>query len=156
MGRSQEPDRQPGPVRADLVEYLIVTVGDVGGLPTVADALATLAAAGTVRILDLVVLACDHDGEVTVLELEAVPEMASLRDHPSAPGLFSERDIQRASLAVPGGAVGVVVVTEDRWAAPLSEAARSAGGRIVAGDRIPQRRVEAALAVLDPEGPGGS
>jgi hypothetical protein len=44
-------------------------------------------------------------------------------------------------------------VAEDRWAEQLSVAAREAGGHIVAGERIPSRRVEAALADrLDTEG----
>jgi hypothetical protein len=40
----------------------------------------------------------------------------------------------------------VVIVTEDRWAKPLSTAARRAGGQIIAGDRIPASRVESILA----------
>jgi hypothetical protein len=43
------------------------------------------------------------------------------------------------------------VLTEDRWATSLSMAARRAGGRIVAGDRIPPARVEAALIDDGPE-----
>jgi hypothetical protein len=37
-------------------------------------------------------------------------------------------------------------VAEDRWAEQLSLAARGVGGRIVAGERIPAPRVEAAVA----------
>ena len=43
------------------------------------------------------------------------------------------------------GMPGVVLVTEDLWAKSLSTAAQRAGGQIVAGERIPASRVEAAL-----------
>jgi hypothetical protein len=64
-------------------------------------------------------------------------------------------DIELAALAVQPNSVGLIVVTEDRWAQPLSKAAQGAGGRIVAGDRIPARRVEAMLAGQPDEGGTG-
>jgi hypothetical protein len=60
--------------------------------------------------------------------------------------MLNDHDVELASRALRPGITAVVVVVEDRWAASLSAAARSAGGQIVAGDRIPPRRVEAALA----------
>ena len=46
----------------------------------------------------------------------------------------------------------IVLVVEDRWAGPLSAAARDSGGEVLAGERIPRLRVEAALAGLRREG----
>ena len=133
------------PIRADLVEYLIVAVGDVDGLATVGEALARLVDEGTVRILDLVALVRHADGEVAVWEPEATPGLEDLIAPDARRQLLSTRDIERASAALRPGSAGVVVVTEDRWAEPLSTAARLAGGRIVAGDRIPPDRIEATL-----------
>jgi hypothetical protein len=70
--------------------------------------------------------------------------------------MLSENDIALASRALPPGTVGIVLVTEDRWAAPLSAAARRAGGLIVAGERIPPSRVEEVLADSAEEEQGGS
>jgi hypothetical protein len=75
-----------------------------------------------------------------------VPGMVDLVDHGAGRDLLSWRDIERAAAALRPGSAGVVVVTEDRWAEPLSTAARLVGGRIVAGDRIPPDRIEAALS----------
>jgi hypothetical protein len=155
MTSAPEPGHRSLEVRADLVEYLIVTVADLAGLPSVAGALTDLVSAGTVRVLDVVVLDCGESGDVTVREVEALPQMAALDGVLSSPGLLSERDIELSSFAVPRGEIGVVVVTEDRWAAPLSAAAEQAGGRIVAGDRIPARRIEAALTEQYEEQRGG-
>jgi hypothetical protein len=146
MGSDPDHGQDEVGVRADLVEYLIVAVADRSGLASVGQALAGLVEAGTVRLLDLVVVSCDEDGLVAVEEIDAEPALAALRAAPCDVDLLSERDIELSSLAIPPGSVGVVVVTEDRWAEPLSTAASRAGGRIVAGDRIPPSRVEAALA----------
>jgi hypothetical protein len=131
-------------VSPDLVEYLIVSVPDLEALSGVGQALAGLADDGTVRILDLVIVERGADGTVTVVEPSLVAAVATLGV--TASGLLCQHDIELAALAVQPGTVGLVVVTEDRWARPLSAAARNAGGRIVAGDRIPAQRVEATLA----------
>ena len=134
-------------VVTDLVEYLVVVVPDLDALENVASALAGVATTAAIRILDLVVLVSDDDGAVSVLEVDAVETMASLKAvDGEVGGLLSEHDIELASMALPPGTAGVVVVAEDRWAEPLSLAARDVGGRIIAGDRIPSAKVEAALA----------
>lgn len=134
-------------VSTDLVEYLIVVVPNVDALSSVAVALADLVRAGTVRILDVVVLVRDEHGQLEVSEVKSVAGLAPLRDVAfETGGWLSDHDIEVSSLAVQPGMAGVVVVTEDRWAAPLSEAARRAGGQIIAGDRVAPRRVETVLA----------
>ena len=155
MTSAPEPGHRPLEVRADLVEYLIVTVADLAGLPSVAAALAELVAAGTVQVLDVVVLDCAAAGDVTVREVDSLPGMTAVEGILASPGLLSERDIELSSFAVPPGTVGVVIVTEDRWAEPLSLAASRAGGQIVAGDRIPAGRIQAALSERHEDAPGG-
>jgi hypothetical protein len=155
MPEPQHQDQSRGGLSTDLVEYLIVAVPDVASLSSVASALAGLVAAGTVRLLDLVVLVRDGEGEVVAHEVGSVESMAALHGvQAEMSGLLSDKDIEVASLALQPSSAGVVVVTEDRWAEPLSAAARSAGGRIVAGDRIPSRRVEAVLSEVDDDATG--
>jgi hypothetical protein len=132
---------------SDLVEYLVVAVPDLESLEDLAVALVQIVDSAAIRILDLVVLEKDREGRVTTLELDAVASMAPLRGM-AFDRLLSEHDIGLASLALQPGTAGVVLVTEDRWAAPLSTAAQHAGGRIVGGERIPATTVEAALTEL--------
>jgi Family of unknown function (DUF6325) len=129
------------------VEYLIVAVASRDALIDIAAALAKLVESAEIRILDLVMLERDSSGGVSVIELEAIDSMAALRDLDiEVGGMLSEHDLELASLALKPGVPGVVLVTEDLWASSLSRAARRAGGQIVAGERIPASRVEAALA----------
>ncbi|MGH9251319.1 MAG: DUF6325 family protein [Acidimicrobiales bacterium] len=157
MTDAMEPADRTEEVTTDLVQYVVVVVPDQDALATVAPALAELVQAGRIRILDLVVLVRDHEGAVTVLELEAVESMRTLRHVEGELGdMLSENDIALASHALRPGATGIVLVTEDRWAAPLSAAARRAGGLIVAGERIPPSRVEQVLASPPEDEQGGA
>jgi predicted nucleic acid-binding protein len=143
----REPADRSHEVTSDLVEYVIVAVPDQDSLATVVPALAELVQTAKIRILDLVVLVRDREGAVTVLEFEDVESMAALRRvEGEVGGMLSDHDIALASTALRPGTAGIVLVTEDRWAEPLSAAARRAGGQIIGGERIPPSRVEGALA----------
>ena len=134
-------------VATDLVEYFIVSVPNVESLVGLGPALVKLVKRAAIRILDVVVLVKDADGAVDLLELDAVDSMAALRGLDNdVGGMLSDHDLELAALALRPGTTGVVIVTEDRWAKPLSTAARRAGGQIIAGDRIPASRVESILA----------
>jgi hypothetical protein len=134
-------------VVADLVAYLIVVMPDVDSLAALVPALAEMARTGQGRIIDLVALVKHDDGAVEVLEFEAVSSLAALADVEGQVGrLLSDNDLAMASVALRPGTAGLILVSEDRWAAPLSLAARQAGGQIVGGDRVPPSRVEAVLA----------
>jgi Family of unknown function (DUF6325) len=149
---TDDPTQRPGRVkiRTDLVEYLIVVVPGRDALGPIGLALARLVEAGEIRILDLVVLERDATGAVTVLEVESLESMAPLWDLDiEVGGMLTEHDLELAALALKPGMPGVVLVTEDLWAKSLSKAARRAGGQIVAGERIPATRVEAALGDRD-------
>ncbi len=144
--RAQDHDDHD-PVMSDLVEYLVIQVPDLSSLSSVGSALAALTADSAIRVLDLVAVTTDELGGVHEVELESVPGLGDiaavvhLHDE-----LLSAHDIRLAALALPPGSAGLVLVTEDRWAASLDVAARRVGGRIVAGERIPAHRFERALA----------
>lgn len=145
------PDRSDD-VAPDLVDLLMVAMADLDGLSTVVPALTELVHRSVIRILDLVVLVKDGDGDVSRLGLDAVDRIAPVRDLGLPAGaLLSDHDLELASLALRHGTAGVIVLVEDRWAEPLSIAAGRAGGAIIAGERIPAARVVSALAQRGPD-----
>jgi Family of unknown function (DUF6325) len=147
---------EPEPELAtDLVEYFVVVLPDRASLAGVAPAVADLVRSGRIRVLDIVVLDRRSDGGLDVLEVGDVEHLVALSALDGDVGLLSENDLALASRAVRPGEVGLVVVAEDRWASQLSTAARRAGGRIVAGERIPVLRVEAVIEDVPGEDPGG-
>jgi hypothetical protein len=153
----REPVDGTEEIATDLVQYVVIVVPEQRALATVVPSLAELVQTGKIRILDLVVLERDRKGAVTVLEFEAVESMADLRDvEGELGGMLSDNDVALASRALRPGTTGIVLVTEDRWAASLSAAARDAGGLIVAGERIPPSRVEQVLASPPEDEQGGA
>ena len=137
----------------DLVEFVVLP--HRASLGSVAPAVADLVRSGRIRVLDIVVLDRGPDGGLDVIEIGDVEDLVALSALDGDVGLLSENDLALASRAVRPGEVGLVVVAEDRWARRLSSAARRAGGRIVAGERIPALRVEAVIEDRPDDDPGG-
>lgn len=143
-----EPDHSnPDQVMSDLVEYLVIQLPELGALATVGPAIIALHDDATIRILDLAAVTTDELGAVQEWPLDSLGPIGGLEDFvPQHGSLLSSRDIRLAALGLPAGTAGLVLVSEDRWAATLEAAALRAGGRIVAGDRISAHRVGLALA----------
>jgi len=142
-----ERGRHHDDVVSDLVAYIVVAVPDLAATAALAPSLLHLVDDHSLRILDLVVVRSSLDGNVDVLELADVAELSALRGADrQLVELMTDHDIALASLALKPDSVGVVLLAEDRWAEPLSAAARQVGGQIVAGERISATRVETALS----------
>jgi hypothetical protein len=138
------------PLSPDLVEYLIIVVPDLDAVGGVASAVARLAALSTMSILDAIVVVRGSDDAVAVLEVEDIQGLEPLDAARRESGHWlSEHDVELSALALPPGSTGLVLVVVDRWAEPLSLAARAAGGSILGGERIPARRIESLMRVTD-------
>jgi hypothetical protein len=143
---ARQDGRQLESFEPDLIQYLIVGVPDRTAVRQLLTALSRLVLAGTVRLLDVVMLTKDELGAIDVVTVDELDELADdVQIHREAPGLLTGHDLELASFSLPPSSAGLVVVTEDRWAEPLSSAAKQAGGRIAAGELVPPQRVGAAL-----------
>jgi len=122
--------------------------------PGIVQALKRFADAGTIRIIDLVVLHKDDDGVVTALELEGLePDEAALFEDLDGDvlGLLNQDDIAFAGAALAPGSSAAVLVWEDTWVTAFGQAVKDAGGWVVANDRVPDEMVDAALAAASAE-----
>jgi len=112
----------------------------------VAGELAKLVEAGTIRVLDVLVLAKDADGSVEAMELDDLDEMDELRVvEAQLAEILAEEDVLHLAAAMEPGSVAGVVIWENTWAAPFGSAARRAGGQLIASGRIPIQAIAAAL-----------
>jgi hypothetical protein len=132
---------QMGPVDYVVVEF---PGRKLPGMPL----LATLVERGIIRILDLAFVHKDTDGSVVQLSVgelvEDNPELLTFEG--AACGLLLPEDIQDAGGVLDPGTVGLVVVYENSWLAPLAVAFRRGGGQLIADARIP---IQGLLAALD-------
>lgn len=112
----------------------------------VLDELARLVKAGTIRLVDAMVLVKDADGSVDGMELSDFEDVGLLRELTADLADFlAEQDVADLAAAMEPGSVAGVVVYENIWAAPFAAAARRAGGRLIADGRIHSQSIVDAL-----------
>ena len=136
------------------VDYLVVEFppGASHFTGEMAAELAKLVDSGTVRLLDLVILAKDADGTIDALEIEDLEEIDELRTaETQLAELLAAEDITNLAAAMEPGTTAGVLVWENSWAAPFATAARRSGGQLIASGRIP---IQAILASLEADEKG--
>jgi hypothetical protein len=147
MPDDEPPARPPAP-DPDLLEYVVVSVPSVADLTPVVDAVADLTEAGQVRLVDAVaLLRPDREAGVVAIGPRNDPALASLETAPADDGVrLTPHDVDLAAATLAPGAVMLLLLVEDRWAARLAAAATAAGGRLTAGERIGRERVLGQIA----------
>jgi len=122
----------------------------------IAPALRELVDQNLIRVLDLLVLKKDAEGELEAFELSDLEdsELGGLRSHEHELAmLLSEDDVTALAASIEPGSSAAVLVWENKWAAPFGAAVRHSGGQLVASGRIPIQALLAAIeADTKPEG----
>jgi hypothetical protein len=131
------------------VDYVLIEFPDGRPNGKAAPLLLDLVDRGVIRILDLMFISKNEDGSTTALEIadidgDGAPDFMVFEGASS--GLLSDEDREEAGNAMEPGTAALLIVFENRWAAPFAKAMREAGGQLVAFGRIP---VQALLASLD-------
>ena len=130
------------------VDYLIVEfpVGAQNFKGEIADELLRLSDAGTIRVLDVLLLQKSDAGTVDALEIDEVPELDDLRAlEAGLAEILAADDVAHLAAAMDPGTVAMAVVWENTWAAPFASAARRAGGQLVGTGRIPIQAIAASM-----------
>jgi uncharacterized membrane protein len=134
------------------VQYLVVEFPGNEFSGDIAPALADLIESGLVRVIDLVFVMKDEEGNVSSFEFDQLDELAPFADlDGEAGGMLSEGDILDIAEDLAPNSSAALLVWEDVWAAPFAAAVRGANGQIVAGGRIPHDLVVDALEALATE-----
>jgi hypothetical protein len=129
----------------------IVVIAYPAGAPMTGEAvplLLDLVDRGIVRVLDAMFVKKNEDGtfsgfEARDLDGKDVGDFAEFEGASS--GLLGDEDVAMAAEAVEPGSAAVMIVYENRWAAPFAAAVRRNGGVVVANERIPVQDVVEAL-----------
>ncbi len=131
------------------VEYIVVGFPGNQFKGEIIPELAKLVESGTIRILDLVLIVKDAEGEVLGLEFEDHEDVALFELlEGEVGGLISVEDIEYAATELEPNSAAALLIWEDIWAAPFVDAIRAAGGVLLEGSRIPHDLMEAAEAEL--------
>ena len=132
-----------GPVDFLVIEFPADRANFTG---EIAQELVKLVDAGTIRVIDMVILSKDDDGSVEAMELSDLGDLGDLVQlEAQLAELLAAEDVDRLAAAMEPGSVAGVLVYENLWAAPFAAAARHAGGQLIASGRIPIQAIIASV-----------
>jgi len=137
------PLDQLGPVDYMVVEFPADAANFTGEM---ARELIALVDAGTVRVIDVLILTKNEDGTIDATELSDVAELGELQKvETQLAELLAADDIVHLAAAMDPGTTAGVLIWENLWAAPFASAVRRSGGQLIANGRIPIQAIIASI-----------
>jgi hypothetical protein len=137
-------DEELGPIDIVVIAY-------PAGAPMTGEAaplLLDLVDRGIIRVLDAMFVIKNEDGTFSGFEAKGLDDK-NVGDFKvfegASSGLLGEDDAATAAEAIEPGTAAVVIVYENRWAAPFAAAVRRNGGVLVEYQRIPVQDLIGAL-----------
>src|SRR6476620_11636069 len=117
------------------VDYLVVEfpAGASNFTGEMAKELVALVDAGTIRVIDVLILTKDEDGTVEAMELSDIEELGELEAvEAQLAELLAAEDVAHLANAMEPGSTAGVLIWENLWAAPFASATRRYGGQLIA------------------------
>jgi hypothetical protein len=130
------------------IDYLVVEfpAGASNFTGEMAAELIALVEAGTIRLIDVLILTKAEDGSVEATELSEIEELGELQAlEAQLAELLAEDDVVHLAAAMEPGSVAGVLIWENLWAAPFASAVRRSGGQLIANGRIPIQAIIASI-----------
>ena len=131
------------------VEYIAIAFPGNKFSGEIVPAIKELQDAGTIRVLDLVIISKDGEGNVTGIELsEASPEQQAALAvlGIQSRNLLGQEDIEDIGSALDPNSTAGLMIWENVWAARFAQSLRAADGILIANGRIPAALVEEVMA----------
>jgi hypothetical protein len=130
------------------VDYLVVEfpAGASNFTGDMTKELLALVDSGTIRVIDILILTKDVDGNVDAMELSDVDELGELQAmEAELAELLAAEDVENLAAAMEPGSTAGVLIWENLWAAGFASAARRSGGQLIANGRIPIQAIIASI-----------
>lgn len=133
----------------------VVVIGYPPGAPMMGESiplLLDLVEKGTIRVLDALFVRKEADGTFSGFDLADLDEdtAGDLTVFAGATtGLLDDDDVALTAAKIEPGSAAVMIVYENRWAAPFIAAVRRNGGVLVANQRIGVEELTRALEVAE-------
>jgi len=132
-----------GPIDYIVVEFPAGASSFTGEM---SEALLSLVDAGTIRVVDVLILTKNEDGSVDAMELSDIEQLGPLqRVEAQLAELLAAEDVEHLAAAMDPGSTAGVLIWENLWAAPFASAARRSGGQLIATGRIPFQAIIASI-----------
>ena len=129
------------------VDYLVVLFPEGGLTGKIAPELRRLSDSGIIRVIDLLIIRKDADGDVESFEVSEIGgelEEALQAFEPKAKGWLSQEDVESISDDMPNRSVAAALLFENTWAVGVKKAVIDSGGKMFEQGRIPPELIEQA------------
>ena len=141
-------DMEIGPIDIAVIGY----PADAPMTGEAAPILVDLVERGIIRVLDVLFVTKNEDGTFSGFDARDLTDKG-VGDFEvfegASSGLLGDEDAEKAAEAIEPGSAAVMIVYENRWAAPFVAAVRRNGGEAIAFERIPAQDVIDALDALE-------
>ena len=130
------------------VEYIAIAFPGNKFSGEIVPAIKELQDAGTIRVLDLVIISKDGEGNVTGIELsEASPEQQAALAvlGIESRNILGQEDVADIGAALDPNSTAGLMIWENVWAAKFAQSLRAADGILIANGRIPAALVEEVM-----------
>ena len=141
-------DMEVGPIDIAVIGY----PADAPMTGEAAPLLVDLVERGIIRVLDVLFVTKNEDGtfsgfDARDLTSKGVGDFEVFEGASS--GLLGDEDAEKVADEIEPGSAAVMIVYENRWAAPFIAAVRRNGGEAIAFERIPAQDVIDALDAVE-------
>ena len=145
---AQDPLDELGPIDYVVLEWPAGSAPSGEAAPMIID----LVDRGIIRVLDVLFVKQNDDGTVSGFEAgdldgDTIGDFKVFEGASS--GLLSDDDVASVGETLTPGSAGVMIVYENRWAAPFAAAVRRNGGVLVANHRITAQELMDAIDTAD-------
>ena len=141
-------DMEIGPIDIAVIGY----PADAPMTGEAAPLLLDLVERGIIRVLDVLFVTKNEDGTFSGFDAKDLTDKGvgdfTVFEGASS-GLLGDEDAEKVSDTIEPGSAAVMIVYENRWAAPFIAAVRRNGGEAIAFERIPAQDVIEALDALE-------
>jgi hypothetical protein len=137
-----EEEKVMGPV-----DYLVVLFPEGGLTGKIAPELRRLSDAGIIRVIDLLIIQKDANGDVDSFEVSEVGGELEEELHvfePKTKGWLSQEDVEAIGDGMPNRSIAAAMLFENLWAIGVKKAIVDSGGELLESGRIPPELIERA------------
>lgn len=134
------------------LEYVVVGFAGNRFDGSIAEAIGKVVENKTIRLVDVVFVGRDAEGNAAVVELDNKddPKFASFAPLlADSMALFTPEDLETIAASLPPDTSGLALLFEHRWAEDIKDAMAAAGGFLVTRTVVPPEILEEVVAELE-------
>jgi len=131
------------------IEILVIGFPENNFTGEIAPALADLVETGLIRVIDLVFIAKDADGNVLGVELSELDDSVKVLFQPHVlepAGMIADEDVEDIGAGLKPDSSAAILLVEHVWATRFQQAVADAGGQLISSLRIPKEVIDMVLA----------